>query len=41
MHVVIHENDINFVKRSFESNFSAKTKFDHEIVASVDDNINF
>ena len=42
MHVVIHENDVNYVKKSFENNFSTKKwKFDHEAVVSDNNNINF
>ena len=42
MHVVVRENDVNYVKNSFESNFfSKKLKFDHEVVVSDNDNINF
>ena len=26
MHVVVRENDVNYVKNSFESNFSAKNE---------------
>ena len=26
MHVVVRENDVNYVKNSFESNFSAKNR---------------
>ena len=42
IHVVIRENDVKHVKKSFESNFSAKElKFDHKAVVSDNDNINF
>ena len=42
MHVVIRENDDKYVKKSLESNFvSKKSKFDHEVVVSDNDNMDF
>ena len=40
MHVVIRENDVNYVKMSFQSHFAAKS-LNLIIVVSDNDNMNF
>ena len=41
MHELIRGNDVNYVEKSFEPHFSAKTKCNDEIVALDNDNMDF
>ena len=41
MHVVIRENDDKYVKRALNRIFLQKTKFDHKVVVSDNDNMDY
>ena len=43
MHVLIRENDVDYVKKRFESQFifDKKLKFENEVVVSDNGNMNF
>ena len=41
MHVVIRENEVNFVKKSFRLKFYIKSEFDYIVVLFDNDKLNF
>ena len=41
MHVVIHENEVNFSKRAFDCIFQQKSKCEYGVAVFDNNNINF